>query len=302
MAVTILTQVKSQFAKLQHEISNAKRWQMSELNTIKLRKRFAFQGVINTSYLVAKLLVFMAKTIRYLLMSLIFYISTWLPAPRLSRFIGNYFARYGVDYLGLDYQVIDKDINNIPPKPNIFISNHSSLLEGFVYATFTDFHAMVAIHALKSNFSYRIFRACKHVVINRDKRQSRANGYLELQKYLQQGENILVFPEGTRSYPLGSKFNLGAFRLSYEHNIPITPLFCHYVNPEYLTILKKPKALLRHMIFSKKAKLQIFIRPAIKPSSFKSVEEYTAWVYNYYVEWQKELINLPISLDVEMPK
>lgn len=108
----------------------------------------------------------------------------------------------------------------------MIISNHQSMLDILVlYGLFRHYKWV----SKKENFSIPIIgwlmRLNRYLEIDRGKLSSSAKLIAEARQCLEQGNSLLMFPEGTR-YPgetLGP-FRDGAFRMALENHIGILPV------------------------------------------------------------------------------
>ena len=108
----------------------------------------------------------------------------------------------------------------------IIISNHQSMLDILVlYGLFRHYKWV----SKKENFSIPIIgwlmRLNRYLEIERGKLSSSARLMSEAERYLGQGNSMLMFPEGTR-YP-GNKlgpFRDGAFRMAIDNHVGLLPV------------------------------------------------------------------------------
>jgi len=111
-------------------------------------------------------------------------------------------------------------------KTYVIISNHQSMFDILVlYGLFRPYKWV----SKKENFSIPIIgwlmRLNRYLEIYRGKLDSYAKLMINAKEYIQNGNSLLMFPEGTR-YPGGSlgPFRDGAFRMAVESRIGILPV------------------------------------------------------------------------------
>lgn len=112
-------------------------------------------------------------------------------------------------------------------KPHIFVMNHQSMLDiACAFVALPVNLRFVAKHTLKYvPFLGWYMWATGMVFVNRSKRVSAVNSLASAVKQIQNGANIIAFPEGTRSRD-GSilPFKKGVFVLALESQVPIVPI------------------------------------------------------------------------------
>jgi len=113
-----------------------------------------------------------------------------------------------------------------PNKTYVVISNHQSMLDILVlYGLFRPYKWV----SKKENFRIPIIgwlmRLNRYLEIDRGKLDSYAKLMTRAREYLQNGNSLLMFPEGTR-YPGGNlgPFREGAFRMAFESRVGILPV------------------------------------------------------------------------------
>jgi 1-acyl-sn-glycerol-3-phosphate acyltransferase len=142
---------------------------------------------------------------------------------RLWCLIIGWFTRI---FCGLTFSV--EGLENIDPKqPVIFFSNHQSAWETLALRVFLPPHSVV----IKKELLYFpiwgwSLLTLKSIVINRKNQRASLKALLEQgTRYLNEGLNVLIFPEGTRSAPgTVNKFNIGGAMLAQKTGFPIIPV------------------------------------------------------------------------------
>jgi len=114
-----------------------------------------------------------------------------------------------------------------PDKACIYVCNHSSYLDAIavVLAIPGSFKPLGKIEMVKTPIFGMIYKRVV-VLIDRKSQESRARSVEDLKIDLNNGQSILIFPEGTMNrsnFPL-SEFYDGAFRLAIETQIAIVPM------------------------------------------------------------------------------
>jgi len=122
--------------------------------------------------------------------------------------------------------ILEEDILEDMPKGAIYISTHQSILD------FPAFAIHIRNYLLFANVNLEKIPIVKTVTHKSGIRYLRgktlyelANMQKELEKHLDDGKNVIYFPEGTRH--TGDKllpFKRGAFKLAMKKNRPIVPI------------------------------------------------------------------------------
>jgi 1-acyl-sn-glycerol-3-phosphate acyltransferase len=111
----------------------------------------------------------------------------------------------------------------------IFCPNHLSVLDPLVVAkVFSDHDRKAHFLAKKELFDIPLFgqflKRVGQISVDRDSSNAKES-LKEAEKVLENGENIIIYPEGTSSQDLNiGKIKSGAIRLSQQSGIPIVPV------------------------------------------------------------------------------
>jgi 1-acyl-sn-glycerol-3-phosphate acyltransferase len=111
--------------------------------------------------------------------------------------------------------------------PRMFVSNHTSYADVLVLmaALGVDYH-FVAKHEVGSMPFVRTFvRKLGHFAFNREDSRARLQQADEVERALQLGESVFIFPEGTFTAQAGVRpFQLGAFKAAIATKRPVVPV------------------------------------------------------------------------------
>jgi long-chain acyl-CoA synthetase len=127
------------------------------------------------------------------------------------------------------FRVTGKGMERLPPGPIILAPNHQSYLDGLFVAMFLTSRQMgqTYFYAKKKhvNNAFLRFMARTHHVIVVDMDRDLKESIQKLAEVLRQGDNVIIFPEGTRTRD-GS---LGEYKktvaiLSRELDVPVVPV------------------------------------------------------------------------------
>jgi 1-acyl-sn-glycerol-3-phosphate acyltransferase len=153
-----------------------------------------------------------------------------------------------------------------PPQQAIYIANHVSL---------ADTPIMISILPEKTRIMYKseldnapgigiVLRRSPYISVHRKSVRKAALSIVEARSAIQNGDSIMLFPEGTWSEKPGDllPFKLGAFSLSKNENIPIIPM----------VIVGTENIIHKDSIFIHSGTVHVTIYPAMYPELFDKAE------------------------------
>lgn len=111
-------------------------------------------------------------------------------------------------------------------RPCVIISNHQSAFDiALLYRIFRHFKWVAKRELLKVPFIGWNLLLNRHILVDRESKQSGAAMMKKGMMHLKQGSSVFIFPEGTRS-PDGrvKRFKEGAFVLAKRAGVPIVPI------------------------------------------------------------------------------
>jgi 1-acyl-sn-glycerol-3-phosphate acyltransferase len=141
--------------------------------------------------------------------------------------VGVYWALLLIRPLGIRTRI--EGVENIPPGPCVFASNHASNSDPPVILKAIPRRIGVLIK--KSVFSVpfmgKAFRMARFVPVDRDNRGGAMNSIHVAAGYMKEGLSFLMFPEGTRSKDGRLlPFKRAGFVLAIEAGVPVVPIAC----------------------------------------------------------------------------
>lgn len=171
---------------------------------------------------------------------------------------------------------------NLPKKNElgVIVANHASMTD------------ILAIHCLGINFRWiskdsifkipgigQCMRWAGYVAVKRGVKSSHNEALYKASEILSMGICMLFFPEGTRSETGQIRpFKLGAFKLAFEHSIPIFPI-----------VLKGTRDLIpKKSVFVGKADVRIICLPKVYKLTSESIEEFAIRVRNDMIKIQQD--------------
>lgn len=199
-------------------------------------------------------------------------------------------CRFYVDFmqfLGLmTYSVEGEAPEN--PKGMLIISNHTMLIDALFVLAYVDNVCCVVKASLVYNPFTRVPVKLAGYIPNNDAE------FAELtSEKLAAGENVLIFPEGTRNqYDLQLKFRRGASNIAILNNAPILPI----------VLCCMPRALGKgvswYQLPDKKSKIVMEFKPVLKIEDCIDTTEprtlqyrkLTEWLRNYYLDAVSQVV------------
>lgn len=113
-----------------------------------------------------------------------------------------------------------------PRTTYLLVSNHLSLFDPLVlFSLRTPFKWLVKQSAFKIPIVGWGMYVNRYIMVKRDSRKSRGEAMQICRHWLERGNSVLIFPEGTRSRTGELQaFQPGAFRLAAELSLPLVPM------------------------------------------------------------------------------
>ena len=137
----------------------------------------------------------------------------------------NFILRY---LLRMVYRYKTRGTANIPNEPCIIVANHQSMLDGVLITSTLDSktNQNTYLFAKEKYWKNKLMSsmAKKNNVILMDINNNLREALQKLSYVLQQGKNVIIFPEGTRSKNGVKEFKDTFAILSKELNVPIVPV------------------------------------------------------------------------------
>ena len=111
-------------------------------------------------------------------------------------------------------------------RPYVIVTNHQSMLDiVVVYRLSMQFRWVSKIENFKIPLFGWLMKMAGYIELDRKSSKSILKMYTDCEKVLEQGESVLIFPEGTRSRTGElQKFKDGAFKIAREMKVPILPV------------------------------------------------------------------------------
>ncbi len=122
-------------------------------------------------------------------------------------------------------------IENIAPNPLVIISNHQSFFDVYTALGFLpiEFKIMSKKEIFDIPLLGKAMKSAEFISIDRSSPRNSAKSLIEAIKMMNKGNNVLIYPEGTRSpdplHPF--KYKAGAFLMAKSGKFPLQPVVVH---------------------------------------------------------------------------
>lgn len=238
-----------------------------------------------------KILQFIFLTLDFLLICTFTFFCSFLPGFITKHFMARLFSRWCwslIRFLGVECHIHQKFQ---PPLPKHFllISNHPSGMDilalNAIFAV-----APLAKEEIKSWWIVgRIARAIGSVFVKREDKNSRHAAKQTLIQVLQQGKNLLIYPEGGCYGRHLRPFKLGSFEISIMSKVPILPVYMQYEAENDMEW--GDYGLIRHLYNIRRAcnkHVHCYIFDPVSPENFTDPQSYMEHVHKLYEQWEKK--------------
>ena len=228
--------------------------------------------------------------------TLFLYALAWLPRTLTKSFYSKLFyiwCRSFTRALGVDLRLHQKNINKLP-KQYILVANHPSAFEDVGVPALFDVHPLAKMGVKKWFLLGKISEAAGTMFVKRDNKESRHAVVEQIIEKLEQGENVVIFPEGgCKGRRIYETFQYGAFDISMRTGVPILPVFLHYEAQDTFE-WRDPQILIDkfwHFMTSQNNKANYYVYDAFNPEDFKDKKEYSDFVLSRFLQWQERYLD-----------
>ena len=192
----------------------------------------------------------------------------------------------------MDLKLHQKNLNPIPEQ-YILIANHPSAFEDVGIPALFEVYSLAKIEVKKWWIVGRMSEAAGTLYVKRESKESRNQAAEHIKQALDEGRNIALYPEGgCKGKRIFESFRYGAFDVSLKTGVPVLPVFLHYEAQDDFE-WRSPHTLidkLFHFLNTRNNTVNYYVFDAIDPAQFDNKEEYTEYVWNLYIKWQKKYL------------
>ena len=161
-----------------------------------------------------------------IIFSPLIYYSIAFDRQKLFTWLKHLWGKWVLFWMGFRVQV-DSQAEIDPQKSYIIIGNHTSMMD--IMALLQIIRLPFVFVGKKELSKLPVFGYLyrkSNIMVDRQSPKSRKEVYNQVQKFIQKGNSIAIYPEGGVPDPevLLAPFKNGAFRMAIEHQLPIIPM------------------------------------------------------------------------------
>ena len=234
--------------------------------------------------------------IEFSIFTLFLYALAWLPRVLTRLYYSNLFYSWCRSFtraLGVNLRLHQKNISPMPQQ-YILVANHPSAFEDIGIPALFNVRPLAKMDVKKWFLVGKISEAAGTMFVDRENKKSRNKVVNQIINKLDQGENVVIFPEGgCKGRRIFETFQYGAFDISLRTGIPILPVFLHYEAQDTFE-WRTPQSLTNkfwHFMTSQNNKANYYVYDAIHPENFKSKEEFSDYALDKFLQWQKRYLD-----------
>ncbi len=150
-----------------------------------------------------------------------------LKKPEEVHRMAYLWAKAIIQFTKIEIEVLDKE-KIYKDGPVIFISNHQSLFDIFIFYSFIDvsFRWMAKKSLFKLPIVGPSMKAAGYIPVEREDKKKAMQSLFEAAEQIRNGKSVIIFPEGTRGKIDGNMlpFKKGSFILAKKANVVIQPI------------------------------------------------------------------------------
>ncbi len=229
------------------------------------------------------------------ILSLLLFVTSWLPQSFTQRFYRPVFQRWCqvfIHALNIDLH-LHQHYREPLPDTFILIANHPSIFEDIGIPASFDVYPVAKVEVKQWFIGGRIAQAAGTLFVKRDSVESRQAVSEEIAQALKNGRSVALFPEGGCKGKRINMFRWGIFEISLQTGIPIVPVFLHYEAQdefEWKDHETSPEKIWQLLNLSNnRANYHVF--DAIYPENYNDKISYCDAVHSQYLAWQKQFLD-----------
>jgi len=231
-----------------------------------------------------------------LLYLVLIYLATFLPATITRKYfrpVARHWCKMFTRALLVNLQVVYETDQPLPEK-YILVANHPSIFEDFGIPSYFDIHPLAKAGVRDWWFLGRVSEYGGTIFVRRSDRDSRKNALAAMIGAVEQGNNLVIFPEGgCKGRRIHSSFQTGAFDISIRTGVPIQPVFLHYEEQDRFE-WHDPHTLLHkfwHFMTAQNNRANYYVYDAISPQGFSNKHAFAEHVHRQYLQWQQRYLD-----------
>jgi len=223
------------------------------------------------------------------------YLFSFLPGKPRGPWYNRIFrvwCRSFVHALGVDLRLHQKHRHALPSR-FLMVANHPSAFEDVGIPALFDVDCLAKREVENWWIVGRISAAAGTLFVDRESKVSRGQVVKEIEKRLESGRNVALYPEGgVKGKRLYERFHYGVFDISLRTGIPILPVYIHYEAQD--DFYWSDQTLVRKMIdlmMARNNRANYYLYDAFDPKDFRDKVHYSEHVRERFLEWQKKYLD-----------
>ncbi len=244
---------------------------------------------------ISNLIVLPLVWLLLIVLSIVLYLLSLLPRTFSVSYyhsLSRFWCRVFVRALDTDLKLVHKNTRPLP-EHYILVANHPSAFEDFAIPALFDIYPLAKTGVRDWLLLGRISDYAGTIYVERKNAESRHSALQSLIETVQNGKNIVIFPEGgCHGRRIYHTFHTGAFDISLQSGIPVVPVFLHYIDQDAFEWKNESLPLKLWQIFKTSNKLvNYYVYDAYLPSDFDDKESFAKHVHEQYLLWQQEYLD-----------
>ncbi len=200
---------------------------------------FFFSGCVDQRNIPTLMLSYLFAFLRFFIL-IIAMILFLIPLFLIQLIFGHNASRnfgYRRNYVKLCNAVLGIKIEQdgtaiLPETKALFVANHRTLSDPLLICGILDAYVVAKAEVASYPIISTGATATGVLYVNRENKESRTATRNSIYDVVKEGNNVLIFPEGTTSgLPLTKEFHKGSFYKAAEAGIPVIPIAIEYDNP-----------------------------------------------------------------------
>lgn len=240
-------------------------------------------------YVIFRLCVFIIMVLDFLIITAVTFFATWLPICINKWFMARLFQIWCsafIRFMGVQCHIHHKFKPPLP-KRYILISNHPSGLDILTLNAIFPVHPLAKEEIKQWWILGRIAKAIGSVFVKREDRQSRRTAKQDLIDSVDQGYNLLIYPEGGCFGKHLRPFKYGTFEIAIATKIPVLPVYLQYEAENDFEW--GDYGLIRHIYYLflvSNKHFHCYIFDPVSPETFDNSQAMTDYVHQLYARWE----------------
>lgn len=232
------------------------------------------------------------------------YVNSWRKSPLQKGLrIRQQWAKGTISGI---YNFEEESRGQIPSGQHLFVSNHRASIDPIVYLQYVKAFPVSRADVEHYPLVGRGAKTVGTIFVNKTNRSSRAATILAMESEFENGNSVLLFPEGrTHAEETTVRFHIGSFRAASAKNVPVLPMAIDYLDQHDYWTHEDPFIVHFNKQFGPRKKTCIMIRfgESIPPGPPEEMlEKAQAWINEQIIDMRQEWNGRQIMREKEVLK